>query len=247
MILYHNLTRCSFLYRVNRFIAHCLVDGRDIPVHVKNTGRLAELLTPGAAVWLERSGNPARKTAYDLVAVENRGYIVNIDSQAPNAIAREWILSGGWGDDVTELRREVTHGDSRFDLAFLQNGIPTLLEVKGVTLFDDAGVAFFPDAPTERGVKHLRGLISAARSGMNAGLCFVLQREDVVALRPNDLTHPAFGDALRDAIAAGVRVQACVCRVTPGSAVITHTVPVMARPADPDPCPINSHPEGASP
>ncbi|MBQ2952185.1 MAG: DNA/RNA nuclease SfsA [Clostridia bacterium] len=227
MILYHDLTRCSFLYRVNRFIAHCRVDGADIPVHVKNTGRLAELLTPGATVWLERSGNPARKTAYDLVAVENRGRLVNIDSQATNPVAQEWIAGGGWGPGITDLRREVTHGDSRFDLAFRQNGVPTLVEVKGVTLFDDAGVAFFPDAPTERGVRHLHGLISAVQSGMNAGLCFVLQREGVIALRPNDRTHPAFGAALREAIHAGVRVEACVCRVSPEGFTITHTVPVL--------------------
>ena len=152
MKLYHNLTRCRFLYRVNRFIAHCEVDGTDVPVHVKNTGRLGELLLPGATTWLEGSANPARKTAYDLVAVENRGYVVNIDSQATNPVAAEWILGGGWGEGVKDLRREVTHGDSRFDLAFTHNGVPTLVEVKGVTLFDDAGVAYFPDAPTERGV-----------------------------------------------------------------------------------------------
>lgn len=227
MILYHNLTRCSFLYRVNRFIAHCLVDGEDTVVHVKNTGRLAELLTPGATVWIERSGNPARKTLWDLVAVENRGHVVNIDSQATNPVAAEWILQGGWGEGVTDLRREVTHGDSRYDLAFTWQGRRTLVEVKGVTLFDDDGVAYFPDAPTERGVKHLRGLISVQQSGMNAGVCFVLQREDVCALRPNDATHPAFGQVLRDAIAAGVRVEACVCRVTPGSVTITGTVPVL--------------------
>ena len=227
MKLYHQLTRCSFLYRVNRFVAVCRLDDADMTVHVKNTGRLRELLLPGAAVWLEKSSNAARKTAFDLVAVENRGYVVNIDSQATNPVAAEWILSGGWGDSVTDLRREVTRGDSRFDLAFLQNGVPTLIEVKGVTLFDDDGVAFFPDAPTERGVKHLRGLINAVKGGMNAGICFVLQREDARALRPNDRTHPAFGEALREAAAAGVRLEACVCRVTPESVTITHTVPVL--------------------
>lgn len=226
MILYHHLTRCSFLYRVNRFISHCLVDGQDVAVHVKNTGRLRELLTPGAAVWLERSGNPDRKTAYDLVAVENRGYIVNIDSQAPNPVAAEWIASGGWGDGVTGLRREVTHGDSRFDLAFTHHAVPVLMEVKGVTLIDDDGTAFFPDAPTQRGVKHLHGLTAAVRSGMNAGLCFVIQREQVQRLRPNSRTDPAFAQALREAADAGVRIVACVCRVTPQEMTITHTIPV---------------------
>ncbi len=196
-------------------------------MHVKNTGRLKELLLPGAAVWVERSGNPARKTAYDLVAVENRGYIVNIDSQATNPVVQEWLEQGGWGDDVSSIRREVCHGDSRFDLAFSHKGTPVLLEVKGVTLFDDNGTAYFPDAPTERGVKHLRGLISAVACGMNAGVCFVLQREDVLCLKPNDRTHPAFGEALRDAARAGVRITACVCRVTPEAVTITHTVPVV--------------------
>ena len=226
MILYHHLTRCSFLYRVNRFISHCHVDGEDVAVHVKNTGRLRELLTPGAPVWLERSSNPNRKTAYDLVAVENRGYVVNIDSQATNPVVAEWIASGGWGEGVTDLRREVTRGDSRFDISFSQNGTPALIEVKGVTLFDDEGTAFFPDAPTGRGVKHLQGLTEAVRGGMNAGVCFVIQREDVLRLRPNDRTDPTFGAALREAAAAGVRVVACVCRVTPSEMTITHTIPV---------------------
>ena len=226
MKLYHNLTRCRFLYRVNRFIAHCEVDGADVPVHVKNTGRLGELLLPGATTWLEGSANPARKTAYDLVAVENRGYVVNIDSQATNPVAAEWILGGGWGEGVKDLRREVTHGDSRFDLAFTHNGVPTLVEIKGVTLFDEAGTALFPDAPTQRGVKHLQGLTRASREGMECGVCFVIQREDVKCLRPNDATHPAFGQALREAQEAGVRIVAAVCRVAPEGAEIVGTVPV---------------------
>jgi len=227
MILYHHLTRCRFLYRVNRFIARCELDGAEITVHVKNTGRLGELLLSGAPVYLEHSGNPLRKTAYDLVAVENRGYVVNIDSQAPNRIVREWIESGGWGVDVSDLRAEVTQGDSRYDFAYLRQGVPGLIEVKGVTLFDDDGMAYFPDAPTERGVKHLRGLIDAARCGMEAGVCFVLQRDDVTGLKPNDTTHPAFGQALREAAEAGVRITAAVCHVEPDRAAITHTVPVI--------------------
>jgi len=227
MILYHHLTRCRFLYRVNRFIAKCEVDGAEIAVHVKNTGRLGELLLPGADCYLERSGNPLRKTAYDLVAVENRGYVVNIDSQAPNHIAREWIEAGGWGDGLSGLRSEVTLGDSRYDLGYSRNDTPGLIEVKGVTLFDKNGMAFFPDAPTERGVKHLRGLITARRAGSETGVCFVLQRDDVIGLQPNDATHPAFGQALREAHAAGVRIVAAVCHVEPDQATITHTVPVI--------------------
>ncbi|MBE5797282.1 MAG: DNA/RNA nuclease SfsA [Clostridiales bacterium] len=227
MILYHHLTRCRFLYRVNRFIAVCDVGGEITGVHVKNTGRLGELLLPGAPVYLEHSGNPLRKTAYDLVAVENRGYVVNIDSQAPNAVVREWIEGGGLGADVSGLRAEVVSGDSRYDFAYVRGDVPGLVEVKGVTLFDDEGVAFFPDAPTERGVKHLRGLTGAARNGTECSVCFVLQRDDVLALRPNDATHPAFGDALREAAASGVRLFACVCHVEPDRMQITHTVPVI--------------------
>lgn len=227
MKLYHDLTQCRFLCRVNRFIARCDVDGVEETVHVKNTGRLGELLLPGAVCWLERSGNQARKTAYDLVAVQNRGYVVNIDSQAPNIILREWLEKGGWGEDLTGLRSEVTHGDSRFDFAYQRGDRSGFIEVKGVTLFDDNGMAYFPDAPTERGVKHLQGLIQAREAGMEAGVCFVLQRDDVTGLCPNDATHPAFGDALRAAFASGVRIEAAVCHVTPDSAEITHTVPVF--------------------
>lgn len=227
MRLYQHLTQCRFLYRVNRFIARCEINGDDVSVHVKNTGRLSELLQPGAVAYVEQSDSPSRKTAYDLVAVENRGYVVNIDSQAPNRIVREWLEQGGWGVELEELRSEYTCGDSRYDFTYLRRGIRGLIEVKGVTLFDDNGMAFFPDAPTERGVKHLHGLIQAAQKGMECGVCFVLQREGVMGLKPNDLTHPAFGDALRAAAAAGVRIEAAVCHVTPDSASITHTVPVF--------------------
>ena len=225
MILYHDLTQCSFLCRVNRFIARCLLDGDEITVHVKNTGRLKELLLPGAACWLEKSANPARKTAYDLVAVEKNGRIVNIDSQAPNLIAREWVQSGGWGD-VTAIRSEVTHGDSRFDLGYLRGNVRGLIEVKGVTLFDERGMAIFPDAPTSRGAKHLHGLITAAKSGMETGLIFVIMKEDAIGFIPNNRTDPAFAAALREASAAGVRIEAAVCRVTAEGAAIVGTVPV---------------------
>ncbi len=225
MRLYHHLTQCRFLCRVNRFIAKCLVDGAETAVHVKNTGRLRELLVPDALCWLEKSTNPARKTTYDLVAVEKDGSTVNIDSQCPNAIVREWVENGGWGN-VTQVQSEYTHGDSRFDLTYLRNGVRGLIEVKGVTLFDEDGLAVFPDAPTSRGAKHLRGLIEAVQNGMEAGLCFVIMNESVVGLRPNDATDPAFSAALREAAAAGVRIEAAVCRVTADSATIVRTVPL---------------------
>lgn len=225
MKLYHDLTQCSFLCRVNRFIARCLVDGRETVVHVKNTGRLRELLVPGTACWLEKSANPNRKTLYDLVAVEKDGRVINIDSQAPNLIAREWVEQGGWGN-VTQVQSEFPHGDSRFDLAYLQDGKHGLIEVKGVTLFDEEGLACFPDAPTARGEKHLRGLIRAAKDGMEAGLLFVIMKEDAIGLIPNDRTDPAFSAALREAAASGVRIMAAVCRVTVDSVCITGEVPV---------------------
>ena len=225
MKLYHHLTQCSFLCRVNRFIAKCSLNGEEITVHVKNTGRLRELLIPGALCWLEKSGNPARKTAYDLVAVEKDGRIINIDSQAPNLIALEWVTQGGLGE-VSHVRSEVTWGDSRFDLGCQTGETQHLIEVKGVTLFDGQGVAVFPDAPTSRGTKHLHGLIEAARTGMKASLLFVIMKEDAVALVPNDLTDPAFSAALREAAASGVQLIAACCRVTADRAEIVRTVPI---------------------
>ena len=225
MKLYHDLTQCSFLCRVNRFIARCLLDGEEITVHVKNTGRLRELLIPGALCWLEKSANPSRKTAYDLVAVEKDGRVINIDSQAPNLLAKEWVANGGWGD-ITDLRSEYTHEDSRFDLTYLRDGIRGLIEVKGVTLFDDNDMAIFPDAPTSRGAKHLHGLIRAAQSGMETGLIFVIMKEDAVGFIPNQHTDPAFAAALREASAAGVHIVAACCRVTAEGAAIVHAVPV---------------------
>ena len=227
MKLYHHLTQCSFLCRVNRFIALCLVDHVETTVHVKNTGRLRELLTPGARCWLEMSTNPARKTAYDLVAVEKDGRIINIDSQAPNLIAREWVASGGWAEGLACVRSEYVHGDSRFDLTYLNGSRRGLIEVKGVTLFDEKGMACFPDAPTSRGAKHLQGLMQAAQEGMECGVCFVIMREDAVGLIPNDRTDPAFSAALREAADKGVRIIAACCRVTADSAEIVRTAPIF--------------------
>lgn len=227
MKLYHHLREATFLARPNRFVAHCEVDGVETVCHVKNTGRCRELLLPGSTVWLEEARQPTRKTRFDLVAVRNRGYVVNMDSQAPNAIFAEWARAGGFLPDISSLRAEAVYGDSRFDFAYQRGQKSGFVEVKGVTLFDDAGIAFFPDAPTERGVKHVRELAAAVAAGYEATLCFVIQRDDVRALRPNDVTHPAFGQALREASASGVRLLACVCHVTPEGCTITHTVPVL--------------------
>ena len=227
MILYHHLIEGRFVSRINRFVAVCEIGGAQTVVHVKNTGRLRELLLPGAKVWLEASDNPARKTCYDLVCVEASGYVVNIDSQAPNAVFREWASCGGYLPRLTALRPETVYGASRFDFSYMRHGRPGYAEIKGVTLFDGDGVACFPDAPTERGVKHIRELIHAVREGHEAGICFVLQRDFATGLRPNDATHPAFGEALREAASAGVRLTAVVCHVTPDACTADHEVPVI--------------------
>lgn len=222
---YGKMVPGTFLRRPNRFIAHVLLDGQEQICHVKNTGRCRELLPEGATVWCAESDNPNRKTKYDLIAVEKAGRLINMDSQAPNAAAREWLLAGGLGS-ITDLRPETVHGDSRFDFSFVLNGKTCFLEVKGVTLEND-GVCAFPDAPTQRGVKHLKGLSRAVREGYGAYVLFVIQMADVKYLRPNDDTDPAFGAALREAADAGVQILAMDCAVTPDS--MSLRLPVLVR------------------
>ena len=207
------MVKGQFLSRPNRFIAHVLIDGEERICHVKNTGRCRELLTTGATVWCERSDNPNRKTAYDLIAVQKGERLINMDSQAPNTAARSWLEDGGLGE-LSQLRSEVTHEDSRFDFSFVKDGKTCFLEVKGVTL-ENNGVCAFPDAPTSRGVKHLKGLQKAVQDGYGAFVLFVIQMSDVKYLHPNDATDPAFGKALREAAKAGVTVLAVDCGVTP--------------------------------
>ena len=222
---YENMVPGIFRSRPNRFIAHVEIDGREEVCHVKNTGRCRELLIPGATVWCRRDDNPSRKTKYDLIAVQKGERLINMDSQAPNAAAKEWLAAGGLGE-LEDLRSEVTHGDSRYDFAFRKDGRQCYLEVKGVTLEND-GVCAFPDAPTERGAKHLRGLQKAARDGFGAYVLFVIQMPDVKYLHPNDATDPAFGQALRDAADAGVTVLAMDCAVTPDTMHIR--LPVLVK------------------
>ena len=222
---YKNMVRGEFISRPNRFIAHVRIDGKEEICHVKNTGRCRELLTAGAAVWCQHWDNPNRKTKFDLIAVEKGDRLINMDSQAPNAAAKEWLLSGGLGE-ITELKGEYTYGDSRFDFSFIKEGKRCFLEVKGVTLEDD-GVCAFPDAPTERGAKHLRGLKKLAQEGYGAFVLFVIQMADVKYLRPNDATDPAFGAALREAAAAGVTVLAMDCAVAEDTMEIR--LPVLVR------------------
>ena len=206
---YREITEGWFIDRPNRFIAHVDIDGRVETVHVKNTGRCRELLRPGAAVCLEVSDNPGRKTKYDLISVfkENLGW-VNIDSQAPNKVVREWLEK----QDYDLIKQEYKYGDSRIDFYMEKDGRKYLMEVKGCTLEID-GVGYFPDAPTQRGVKHLRELISASREGYECTAAFVIQMEGITEVRPNTETHPQFGKVLEVAEAAGVRILCLQCRV----------------------------------
>ena len=223
---YQRIEKGRFLSRPNRFIAHVELDGRTEVVHVKNTGRCRELLTPGAAVYVEKSDNPARKTQYDLIAVEKGTLLVNMDAQAPNQVFREWAEAGNFQGELTILRPETTWGDSRFDFYWEAGGRRGFVEVKGVTLEED-GHACFPDASTERGVKHLNELVRCQTDGYEAAVCFVIQMAGMKDFAPNDRTHPAFGDALRRAAQAGVRIMARECAVTPDSLTIGAAVPVL--------------------
>ncbi len=221
---YENMTPGTFLVRPNRFIAHVEIGGQTEVVHVKNTGRCRELLPAGTQVWCQKSDNPNRKTKYDLITVCKGHRLINMDSQAPNQAAKEWLLAGGLGP-VENLRAESVHGDSRFDFSFFLDGKQCFLEVKGVTL-ENGGVCAFPDAPTERGAKHLRGLTEAAKNGYGAYVLFVIQMADVQYLHPNDVTDPAFGAALREAAANGVRILAVDCTVTVDEMMIKDFVEV---------------------
>ena len=214
----------SFLARPNRFIAHVEIDGNTEVCHVKNTGRCRELLPTGAKVWCEVSNNPARKTKFDLITVQKGERLINMDSQAPNMAAKEWLLAGGLGK-IENLKSETTQGESRFDFSFTKDGRPCFLEVKGVTLEND-GICAFPDAPTQRGAKHLRGLSQLAKEGYGAYVLFVIQMTDVKYLHPNDATDPNFGAALRQASADGVQILAVDCRVTEYSMDIENKVEV---------------------
>ena len=221
---YRQVEKANFLHRPNRFIAHVAMGGETVICHVKNTGRCRELLVPGAEVWLERGENPIRKTAWDLIAVRKGGKLINMDAQAPNRVFGEWAAQ--FEPQMTALRREVTFGQSRLDFCLETPEGLHYVEVKGVTL-EEQGHTQFPDAPTERGVKHLQELVRAVKEGHRASAVFVIQMEDVTDFAPNDVTHPAFGDALRAAAAAGVNVAALNCRVTPESLEILGSVPVV--------------------
>lgn len=230
---YKNIKAAEFISRPNRFIAKVLINGSEETVHVKNTGRCREFLTEGCTVYLEESDNPNRKTRYDLVAVEKLRIgkpplLVNMDSQIPNAAAEEWLRKGELFSTQAVIRREFTYGESRFDFRIEDGGKVSFLEVKGVTLEND-GTASFPDAPTERGVKHIHELIRAHKEGFGAYILFVVQMKEIRELRPNDATHRAFGDALRLAEREGVKILAYDCIVTPDSMTIDKPIPIRTE------------------
>lgn len=206
---YDNITKAKFLSRPNRFIAQAEINGAVETVHVKNTGRCKELLIPGCDIWLTAPNTQVRKTKYDLVTVrKSNGLLINIDSQAPNKVMHEWLKNQCYDKIITEY----TYGKSRIDFYIENSGEKILMEVKGCTLEMD-GIGYFPDAPTERGIKHIHELIKAKGEGYRAVLAFVIQMNGIKEVRPNTWTHPEFGTAWKDALAAGVEIIFCTCDV----------------------------------
>ena len=221
---YKNIVQANFISRPNRFIANVDIEGVPTVVHVKNTGRCRELLLPGSVVYLEKAENPERKTPYDLVAVDKDGKIINIDSQAPNKVVKEWLEAQ---DIYSRVQPEYKFGNSRIDFymeAEVDGNVNRyLMEVKGCTLFRD-GVGYFPDAPTERGAKHLRELAGAVKEGYHTSVAFVIQGEGIREVRPNAETDPEFAKAFMDAKAAGVEIVFYLCKVEADSLVITEEI-----------------------
>jgi sugar fermentation stimulation protein len=222
----NKIHKATFINRPNRFIAQVKLNDSVQVCHVKNTGRCLELLRPGSIVYLEENSKANRKTKYDLVAVEKEQVLVNIDSQAPNKVVKEWLEAGGIYPNPVLVYSEKKHGNSRVDFYLENEERKAFLEVKGVTL-EDGGVAAFPDAPTERGVKHLYHLMDVLQEGYEAYLIFVIQFKPVKYFVPNEATHPQFGKVLREAVAAGVKVLAYDCLVTPDSMRLDQIVPVQ--------------------
>lgn len=223
---YVSIRKGSFIERPNRFIAYIDIEGKKETVHVKNTGRCAELLVPGAPVYVQETDNPARKTRWDLIAVEKGKRMVNMDSQIPNKLVEEWLREGNLFEEITRIRPEYTYGSSRFDLYVEADGKKIFIEVKGVTLEED-GVVRFPDAPSERAVKHVEELKSAVREGYEAYVFFVVQMKGVRYFTPNMDTHPAFGEALFRASKAGVHILAYDCETGKDYIHIEDEVPVV--------------------
>lgn len=225
---YKKIVKGKFISRPNRFIAQVDIDGEVHTVHVKNTGRCGELLIKNATVFLEKSDNPNRKTQYDLVGVIKENRMINMDSQAPNAVFKEYLEKGLFNTELTYIKPEYKYGNSRIDFYATTNDKKLLIEVKGVTLEKD-NVVLFPDAPTERGIKHIYELISAQKQGFETYIVFIIQMTDVEYFTPNNETHPQFGKALEYAENSGVKIIALDCNVTENSLEIKGYVPVKIK------------------
>ena len=225
MIRYHDMKRGRFLSRPNRFIAYVEIDGKEVVCHVKNTGRCKELLIPGVTVWCQHHDDPNRKTQWSLITVKKGERLINIDSQIPNKLAYDYVKAGGLGFVPHLVKAERTFGASRFDLYYEAGEKKGFVEVKGVTLEENA-IARFPDAPTERGRKHLQELEAAAAQGYEAHVLFILQMSDMVRFEPNEERDPKFAEALRHAAQNGVNIIAVECHVTKDSLEITREIPV---------------------
>lgn len=224
---YENIVTGQFKSRPNRFIAMVEIDGKIEKCHVKNTGRCRELLLPDAEIYLEKSGNPQRKTAYDLIGVKKGELLINMDSQAPNEAVKEWLEEEAYFKHVTFIKPECKYGNSRIDFYLeTEEGRKIFIEVKGVTL-EEEGIARFPDAPTERGIKHIQELQQAVAEGYEAYILFVIQMKEIRQFEPNDRTHQAFGDALREAKKHGVSILAYDCVVTRDSMRLDSPVKVQ--------------------
>lgn len=224
---YKNIVTGTFQSRPNRFIAMVEIDGKIEKCHVKNTGRCRELLLPDAEVYLEKSGNPQRKTAYDLTGVKKGELLINMDSQAPNKAVKEWLEEEVYFKHVTFIKPECKYGNSRIDFYLeTEEKRKIFIEVKGVTL-EENGIARFPDAPTERGIKHIQELQQAVAEGYEAYILFVIQMKEILQFEPNDRTHQAFGDALREAQKHGVSILAYDCVVTRDSMRLDSPVKVQ--------------------
>lgn len=228
MIRYEKMKQGVFLSRPNRFVAHVRLDGREEVCHVKNTGRCRELLLPGAEVWCQHHDDPGRKTAWSLITVRKGERLVNLDSQVPNKLALDYVKQGGLGFAPQMVKPEQTYGNSRFDLYYEAGERRGFVEVKGVTL-EDGGVARFPDAPTQRGRKHLLELQAAVEAGFDAWVLFVIQMADIRRFEPNWPRDPDFAEALCRAAEHGVQVRAVECIVTEDSLAITKEVPVALK------------------
>ncbi len=223
---YNNILKGKFISRPNRFIAHIEINNKIEICHVKNTGRCKELLTPNAEVFVQKNDNPKRKTKFSLIGVKKNDRMINMDSQVTNKVIHEWISKGGLFKDIIKIKPEAKYKNSRFDFYIETKNEKVFIEVKGVTL-ESEGIVRFPDAPTERGVKHIRELCDSIKEGYEAYVIFVIQMKDVVHFEPNVETHKEFAEALREAEKCGVHILALDCEVTEDSIDIRDYVKVL--------------------